>query len=378
MQVQAAGHRFDADSTRVPVLPAGARRRARGARRVTSAAFTSQLPLSGDLDEYGVAFEDAPVAGGNEGSALRYAVSPDYFDDDGHSAARWPPARCARRGRRARGRGDQRIVRQAAVSAGADAIGQRLRLGPEIGMPNRPRAFDRRCGGRREADVAGGGRSRTRCTWRRRSGCGWTARSRWWSARAAMRPRCAPSVKRAVWSVDKDQPIVRVATMDGLLARVGGGAAVRADPVRGVRARRRWCWRRSGIYGVLSGSVAERTREIGVRVGARRVARADILGLVMRAGDGADAASGWRSAWSGAVVASRALVTLLFGVSRLDPVDLRGRDRAAGRRVGRGVLDSGGAGGARGSGDHAARRVTRALGAPQQSRRASGLLSCRS
>ncbi len=44
----------------------------------------------------------------------------------------------------------------------------------------------------------------------------------------------APTVKKAIWSVDKDQPIVRVATMDRPAGHVGGPAALRHDPVRGI------------------------------------------------------------------------------------------------------------------------------------------------
>jgi ABC-type antimicrobial peptide transport system permease subunit len=74
----------------------------------------------------------------------------------------------------------------------------------------------------------------------------------------------------------------------------------------------------TGIYGVLSGNVSERMREIGVRsaLGASRV---DILALVVRQGmtlTGLGVAIGL----GGAAAASSALVTLLFGVSRLDPL----------------------------------------------------------
>jgi len=74
----------------------------------------------------------------------------------------------------------------------------------------------------------------------------------------------------------------------------------------------------TGIYGVLSGSVAERTREIGVRT-ALGASRADILSLVARQGM-ALTALGTLIGVAGAAVATEALVTMLFGVSRIDPV----------------------------------------------------------
>jgi putative ABC transport system permease protein len=73
----------------------------------------------------------------------------------------------------------------------------------------------------------------------------------------------------------------------------------------------------TGIYGVLSGSVTERMREIGVRV-AVGATRGDILALILRQGM-ALSALGIVIGLTGAVVASHALISLLFGISRLDP-----------------------------------------------------------
>jgi len=127
----------------------------------------------------------------------------------------------------------------------------------------------------------------------------------------------APAVKNAIWSVDRNQPIVRVMTMQHLMdvseaerrfvlilfSSFGMVALVLAAV---------------GIYGVLSGSVNERTREIGVRA-ALGASRGDILTLVLR--DGLRlAAMGTLIGVSGAAAASQALKSLLFGVSSLDPL----------------------------------------------------------
>ncbi len=78
----------------------------------------------------------------------------------------------------------------------------------------------------------------------------------------------------------------------------------------------------AGIYGVIAYLVALRTREIGVRLalGARP---ADVRRMVVRRAVG-DAASGVIAGLIGAVVTTRALASLLFGVSPTDPVALAG------------------------------------------------------
>jgi hypothetical protein len=48
---------------------------------VSGAALTSQLPLSGDLDAYGYTFAAFPERQpGEDGSAMRYSVTPGYFE----------------------------------------------------------------------------------------------------------------------------------------------------------------------------------------------------------------------------------------------------------------------------------------------------------
>lgn len=78
----------------------------------------------------------------------------------------------------------------------------------------------------------------------------------------------------------------------------------------------------AGIYGALAGTVAERTREIGVRsvLGA---SRGMIVGLVVRQGmtlTGLGVVIGL----IGAAIASRALTGMLFSLSPLDPATYLG------------------------------------------------------
>jgi putative ABC transport system permease protein len=84
VQVQTAGSRFRAPGATVQFLEDTADR-VRHVPGVVDVAFTSQLPLSGDRDEYGVRFEPNPADLGlpraTQGlNSFRYAVSPGYFE----------------------------------------------------------------------------------------------------------------------------------------------------------------------------------------------------------------------------------------------------------------------------------------------------------
>jgi len=125
------------------------------------------------------------------------------------------------------------------------------------------------------------------------------------------------AIRAELDGIDKDQPIVRVATMNSLLAaseaqRHFALVLFELFAVVGLILAA------IGIYGVLSGSVTERTREIGVRA-ALGATRRDILSLVI--GQGMTlAVLGVGIGLLGAIAASRTLITLLFGVSQLDPI----------------------------------------------------------
>jgi len=133
--------------------------------------------------------------------------------------------------------------------------------------------------------------------------------------------RLASAVKSRIWSVDKDQPVSQIQTMNQILS--DSVARRRLSVVLlGVFAWVALLLAAAGIYGVVSYSVTQRTREIGIRValGAERV---DVLQLIV--------AQAAKLALAGELLGflvvlglTRLLVSMLFGIAAADPLTFAG------------------------------------------------------
>ncbi len=126
----------------------------------------------------------------------------------------------------------------------------------------------------------------------------------------------AAAARAAVRQVDRDQPIVKVRTLDQVMA---DSVARRRFSLMllGLFAALALALSAVGIYGVTSYSVAQRTRELGLRMalGARRGA---LLGLVLGEA-GALAALGVALGVGAGFALTRVLSSLLYGVASTDP-----------------------------------------------------------
>ena len=314
MQVQASGGRFDDESThRFFTRSLEAVRQVPG---VSEAAFTSQLPLSGDLDDgYGVRFESSTTDNPEQG-AFRYAVSPGYLETMGiplrhgrllnaHDTADTPPVVVI----------SESLARSKFQDQ--DPIRQRLRLGASDGPWSTIVGV---VGDVKQTSLTAPQANAVYMTteqWRL-----FADRALWLVVRTRVEAaELGPAIRQAIWSVDKDQPIVRVATMDHRLAssaaerrfalilfEVFGFVAVVLVAV--------------GLYGVLSASVTERTREIGVRL-ALGAQRRDVLSLILRQGLNLTVVGvslGLLASWA----VTRLLTKLLYDVSATDPLVFAG------------------------------------------------------
>ena len=125
------------------------------------------------------------------------------------------------------------------------------------------------------------------------------------------------AIMRAVHDVDKDLPVTEVATLDDILARESSTRRFNTA-LFSVFAVLALALAVTGVYGVLSYSVSQRTHEVGIRM-ALGAGRSDVLRLFMQQGMRL-VLFGLVIGLGAAFVLTRLMSGLLFGVSATDKV----------------------------------------------------------
>jgi len=129
------------------------------------------------------------------------------------------------------------------------------------------------------------------------------------------------TVKNTVWSLDRNLPISEVLTMDTVVA--DANAQPRFEMLLlGIFAVVALVMAAVGIYGVMSYSVSRRTHEIGIRI-SLGASRSEVFRLVVRQGM-VLALVGSAAGIAGALLLSRLMVKVLYGVRPIDPITFAG------------------------------------------------------
>ena len=311
LEVQASGAAYETDAavyqnhermlTAVAALPG-----------VAEVGIASQLPLGGSLDMYGVAAQDRPLANpALAPSADRYVVSSGFMRAMGIPLLR--------------GRGftradeDTAATKVVIVSA---ALAERI-WGTEDPIGRRVQSGGPEAPWREVVGVAGNVRHSSLDSDLTQQVYVPERQWPWSDAQVTLVVRTAGdaaaiarSVREAVRAVDPTQPITRQATMERIIATTTAHRRL-ALVLFAAFSLTALVMAAAGIYGVLAGSVIERTREIGLRA-ALGATPARILALVL--GQGARlVVVGLVGGLAGAVVLGRVLRGLLFGVAPGDP-----------------------------------------------------------
>jgi predicted permease len=291
----------------------------RGVAGVESVALVRRVPFSGNWGDIPFTVEGRPVPAGQEPTAGQNIVTPDYF-----KTMRIPLTR----GRDFTDRDDLQTPPVAVINEtmarttwpGDDPIGKHIRvqdIREGAGFFKEPLTI---------IGVVGDSKHRSSTE---------PAQAQLYLAhyqipmifsslvaRTAVAPlSLTKDIRRAIWAVDKDQPMWSVVALDALVEQSHGSTRFLASLLAmfsGVAL----LLAAVGIYGVMSYSVTERTHEIGIRMAlgasADRVMRSIVIrGLTMTA-------IALALGVPAAIALGRLARSVLFGVEPSDPLTLTG------------------------------------------------------
>ena len=282
---------------------------------VQSVAVVNQLPLGGNTDMYGVEAQDKPQSDpAKVPSGDRFVVSADYLRT---MRIRLLEGRVFTAAEERDTVNKVALVSQALATRlwpGESAIGKRIRQGG----PERP--FRTIIGVVGNVHHAGLDATQLMSFY--------VPERQWFFSDGqemlVVRTQGDPTamvgaVRRAIQQIDPAQPIVKVAAMEAVVASSTAQRRL-ALTLFTCFALAAVLLAVAGIYGVLAGNVAERTREIGLRAALGATPR-NILQLVV--GQGARlAVIGLSVGLFGAFALTRSLRALLFGIGPNDPITI--------------------------------------------------------
>jgi putative ABC transport system permease protein len=285
---------------------------------VNEAALTSLLPLSGSSFEMYAVFAETTAGGSeNAGVAFRYSVTPGWFETMGI-----PLMRGRLLGTSDRPGAPQAILINESFAArrfaGRDPIGERVRIGPFNRADGPWGTIVGVVGDVKQASLA----ESTDAFYVALGQWAWADPVQSLVVQTTGDPAAfVEPIKRAIWSVNPILPLERVTTMSDLVAAseaqrsfaltIFAAFGLAALLLAGV-----------GVYGVIEGSVTERTREIGVR-SALGATPARLAALVVGQGLGLTAV-GIVLGVLAAAGATQAIASLLFGIAPFDLVTYAG------------------------------------------------------